>query len=226
RSLVPLNGRGELGRLAHAFNHMMDAMADARHTLEAQVEARSHELWDFSLVDPDNRRAVDYAARHAALTEIRAMHDDAGAAACAQRLLETLHDGRIKLYLTWKMLTLRRACEALFRDGDYLPLKVQGGRAEQVCAFVRHQGNDTLLVAVPRLFGRLMGEQALAVGEPVWGDTWIELPDERMHAQWTHTLTDATIVVQAPGGGQGIALAQLFGTFPYAVLHAHDKTDG
>lgn len=182
---------------------------------------QGNETWDFSLVDPDNRRAVDFAARHAALRAIRALHDEQGAAACAQRLIETLQDGRIKLYLTWKALALRRAHELLFRDGNYLPLKVQGECAEQVCAFARQHGSEIILVAVPRLFDRLSGEDGrLPVGTLAWADAWLELPTERMPGQWVNTLTDERLDPQTVGEAQGLMLAQLFRIFPYALLRA------
>ncbi|MDN5936730.1 MAG: malto-oligosyltrehalose synthase, partial [Nitrosospira sp.] len=186
---------------------------------------QGNEVWDFSLVDPDNRRAVDYEARRAALQAIKTMEADEDAGASAQRLLDNLRDGRIKLYLTWKTLTFRRECEPLFRDGDYLSLKAHGERAEHVCAFVRHHGDDTLLVAVPRLLGGLMGEHGRPpVGAPVWGDTWLDLPPERMHENWTNLLTGETFTTQTLGEARGFTLAQLFKSFPYALLRAH-KTE-
>ena len=180
------------------------------------------ELWDFSLVDPDNRRPVDYAQRQAALQAIRTACAERGEAACAGELLERLQDGQIKLYLTWKALALRRECEALFRDGGYLPLKTHGARAEQLCAFARHTAGETLVVLVPRLFGSLMGDDGhLPVGATVWGDTWVELPPERMHAQWDNVLTGQTVVMQALGEAHGLPLAQVFERFPYALLRTH-----
>jgi (1->4)-alpha-D-glucan 1-alpha-D-glucosylmutase len=183
---------------------------------------QGNEEWDFSLVDPDNRRAVDYEARHADLQAIKTLCTGEGAAACAQRLLENLPDGRIKLYMTWKILALRREHEEVFREGDYLPLKAQGDHAERVCAFIRHLGDETLLVVAPRLLGGLMGEGGqLPVGAPVWGDTWLELPSERMHEKWTNTLTGEAFNTQALGKANGFTLAQVFGSFPYALLQAH-----
>ncbi|MGK2951565.1 MAG: malto-oligosyltrehalose synthase, partial [Thiobacillus sp.] len=182
------------------------------------------ELWDFSLVDPDNRRPVDYAQRQAALQSIRTACAERGEAACAGELLERLQDGQIKLYLTWKTLALRRECEVLFRDGDYLPLKTHGARAEQLCAFARHAAGETLVVLVPRLFGSLMGEDGrLPVGDGVWGDTWVELPPERMHEQWDNVLTGQAINMQALGEAHGLLVAQVFDRFPYALLRAHDR---
>ena len=179
------------------------------------------ELWDFSLVDPDNRRPVDYARRQAALQAIKAAHAERGAAACASELLDRLQDGEIKLYLIWKALAFRREHEALFRDGDYLPLKAHGDHAEQVCAFARQAGDETLVLVVPRLIAGLLGEHGgLPVGDAVWGDTWVELPPEQASAQWTCVLTGQKVATQVLGESHGLALAQVFVAFPYALLHA------
>ena len=181
---------------------------------------QGNETWDFSLVDPDNRRPVDYTARRTALQAIRSMHDQEGAGPCAKHLMENLQDGRIKLYLIWKALTFRREHEQLFRDGDYLPLKVHGGCSEHVCAFARHRENEALVVAVPRLLGRLIGEQlGFPIGKSAWTDTWMELPSDELCEKWINVLTGETLAAQTLGEeGRGIALAQLFGTFPYALL--------
>jgi (1->4)-alpha-D-glucan 1-alpha-D-glucosylmutase len=182
------------------------------------------ELWDFSLADPDNRRPVDYAQRQAALQSIRAACAERGPAACADELLDRLQDGQIKLYLTWKTLALRRECEPLFREGDYLPLKTHGARAEQLCAFARHAAGETLVVLVPRLFGSLMaGDGRLPVADAVWGDTWVELPPERMHAQWVNVLSGQTVDAQPMREAHGLLLAQVFERFPYALLRAHES---
>jgi len=181
---------------------------------------QGNEVWDFSLVDPDNRRPVDYASRRAALGEIKALHAERGAAACARALLGCLEDGRIKLYLTWKTLAFRREHEALFRDGDYLPLNVHGPQQERVCAFARSIAGETLVVVVPRLFVTLTGSgERLPVGDAVWGDTRIELPPGLVQKQWSNALTGQMIDMRA-GEGDGLALAQVFAEFPYALLHA------
>ena len=169
--------------------------------------------------NPDNRQAVDYGARSAALRAIRSLSDNMGAAACARRLLDSMPDGQIKLYLSWKTLTFRREHDPLFRDGDYLPLRVNGNRSEQVCAFARRQGSETLLVLLPRLLAGLMEERsALPVGQPVWGDNWLELPAGYAAAHWTNVLTGETVSAQTPDERQGLALAQIFESFPYALL--------
>ena len=128
--------------------------------------------------------------------------------------------------MTWKTLAFRREHEQLFRRGDYVPLKTGGVRAEHVCAFARRDGNETVLVAVPRLFATLLrdegGDRDLPIGENVWGDTWLELPPDLdpAHEQWINVLTDETVLTRTLGEGEkrGLELAQLFRTFPYALL--------
>ena len=182
---------------------------------------QGNEVWDFSLVDPDNRRPVDYEARHTALRAVKTQYTEQGAAACAQALLASPQDGRIKLYMTWKILSLRRELEVLFREGDYLPLKTHGPQAEHVCAFVRHGAGETMLVIAPRLLHGLMGETGrVPVGSEAWNDTWIELPPERQHGQWRNVLTDEKLGVQSQGESCGIRLATVLEMFPYALLLA------
>jgi (1->4)-alpha-D-glucan 1-alpha-D-glucosylmutase len=118
---------------------------------------QGNELWDFSLVDPDNRRPVDYELRRRLLAEVQA---EAAAPNRAPRLVaalsENIEDGRAKLYLTWRTLELRRAQRALFDEGTYLPLEIRGPEQEHVCAFARQHGGRTLVVAVGRWFTKLV----------------------------------------------------------------------
>jgi len=122
------------------------------------------ELMDLSLVDPDNRRPVDYA-RRAALLEALAEMDDPRA------LLDTLHDGRAKLWVVWRLLALRRAKPALFRDGGYVPLAVEGVQAAHALAFARTHASGTLVVVAGRLFAKMLGG---AAGRLPLGEAWAE----------------------------------------------------
>jgi (1->4)-alpha-D-glucan 1-alpha-D-glucosylmutase len=143
---------------------------------------QGNELWDFSLVDPDNRRPVDYERRRRMLAEI-------GSTELAA-MLDGIEDGRAKLHLIWKTLQFRREHQALFRDGSYLPLRTSGAHAAHLCAFARKLGDELAIVIVPRLVARLMGErEGWPLGE-VWGDTVIELPERsaplgELHSQLT-----------------------------------------
>jgi maltooligosyltrehalose synthase len=91
------------------------------------------ELWDDSLVDPDNRRPVDFSARSASLAELQ-QRERAGCLPLVQELLAQWWDGRLKLYVTSKALHFRRSHATLFQDGDYLPLLCRGARREHVIA--------------------------------------------------------------------------------------------
>ena len=94
------------------------------------------ELWDLNLVDPDNRRPINFQLRQKLLAEIIELKP-----AKAPELLQTPTDGRVKLYVIYKLLQLRRKSRALFEQGDYIPLAVKGTYAEHVVAFCRKKDN-------------------------------------------------------------------------------------
>lgn len=192
---------------------------------------QGNETWDFSLVDPDNRRPVDYEMRQAMLMELQRKSAEAAGPASKGRpthsfdvrsLLDTLHDGRAKLLLTWKVLQFRRQHAALFRDGEYVPLRVTGEHASNVCAFARrHQGNLAISV-VPRLYLRLLGERSdLPLGEDVWADTTVELPKENTVRIAMHNVLQGTTVATVQSGSRiGLRLAEALSQFPVALLAA------
>ena len=111
------------------------------------------ELWQFNLVDPDNRRQVDFVHRRKLLAEVKLLVD-APPEQWSQRLqplVVDMADGRIKLYTLWQSLALRARWPEVFRDGDYLPLTVHGERAAHACAFARRCGSRSIIALVPRL---------------------------------------------------------------------------
>jgi (1->4)-alpha-D-glucan 1-alpha-D-glucosylmutase len=169
------------------------------------------ELWDFSLVDPDNRRPVDYAKRQQFLKEIKAGE---AKETWLQELLASPEDARVKLYLLYKVLHLRNEMKALFDKGDYVPLQLKGKHSEHAIAFARRHENDWCLVVVPRLLAGVISEKELPLGEQVWGDTVLELPAGAPQ-QWQQLFGNAQ--VQAT---QAIPLARLFASFPVALLTA------
>jgi (1->4)-alpha-D-glucan 1-alpha-D-glucosylmutase len=178
---------------------------------------QGNELLDFSLVDPDNRRPVDYGRRTRLLAELEAY----GAAdpKLARALLVNLSDSRAKLYVTWQALQLRKAHAALFADGEYLPADVAGVRAGHLCAYARRLGSEAILVLVPRLYARLLGErEQLPLGERVWGDTAIELPESLPGGRWRNVLDG--VVIDAPPGARGrlLPVSQALANFPVALL--------
>ncbi len=132
------------------------------------------ELWQFTLVDPDSRRAVDFSARQRLLAEVKGVID-APADRWPRRLrplLDRIEDGDIKLYLIWRVLQLRKVWPEVFNQGDYLPIRVSGEHARHVCAYARRTRQCTILTAVPRLTTALLADgAALPLGEIVWQDT-------------------------------------------------------
>jgi (1->4)-alpha-D-glucan 1-alpha-D-glucosylmutase len=115
---------------------------------------QGNELLDFSLVDPDNRRPVDYARRARMLAELEA--HGAADPAFASALLDNLCDGRAKLYVTWRTLQFRKAHTVLFKEGEYLPARVSGANAGHLCAYARRAGNEWILVIIPCLYAQLL----------------------------------------------------------------------
>src|SRR2546423_15689598 len=98
------------------------------------------ELWDLILLDPDNRRPVDYDLRRRLLDDIRRLDDDGiTLAEAARQMVDSKEDGRIKLYLIWRALRFRRGHATLFAEGDYVPLVATGTQAKHVVAFARCQ---------------------------------------------------------------------------------------
>jgi (1->4)-alpha-D-glucan 1-alpha-D-glucosylmutase len=155
------------------------------------------ELWDFSMVDPDNRRPVDFDLRRRRLEEI--------ASASGAALADRWRDGSEKLFLIARALGLRRERSELFAAGDYVPVAVEGTHAEHVCAYMRRDGGSALLVAIPRLVLSLGAD-----GRLDWRDTALVLPER---GAWRDAL----------GGGRvartdRIEAAALFRSFPVALL--------
>jgi len=177
---------------------------------------QGNELWDFSLVDPDNRRRVDYARRRALLATVKVMaaQEDGRTAA---RLLNTWTDGRIKLYLTWRVLTARKENAALFRDGDYHPLTATGARADCLCAFARTRGSAAAVTLAPRRVAVLAAEADNApLRADLWQDTQLMLP-ARLAGRWRNLLTGETLETQSADGCHSLALARALASFPYGL---------
>lgn len=177
------------------------------------------EIWDFSLVDPDNRRKVNYGWRQAMLTSLKEEFGETSSIEKVSRLLGNMKDARIKLFLAWKTLTLRRTHEQLFRNGDYQPLKVEGRRAQHVIAFARQWGNEQLLVIVPRLFYPLVKrDTAPPIGQNIWRDTCIELPGSFAGLRWHNVYTGERLDVPLTSDQAVLELAKVLQHFPYGLL--------
>jgi (1->4)-alpha-D-glucan 1-alpha-D-glucosylmutase len=179
------------------------------------------ELWDFSLVDPDNRRPVDYILRQEMLTQLRMRLDEGGQdrTPLTDELLANLPDGRIKLYVIYQTLNFRRTHEELFARGDYVSLEAIGSRRDHVCAFARVSGGQVLVSIVPRLVVRLAdGAERVPVGAEVWGNTRLLLPPPLVGRRFVNLFTGEGLAPASPEDASGPLLGAILGRFPVALL--------
>ena len=181
---------------------------------------QGNELWEFSLVDPDNRREVDYKARHRALqllkTKFESNHQPTGQK--VRDLTQNMEDGHIKLYTLWKTLGLRNQRPELFRQGEYIPLRVTGEKAKHVLAFAQKAADSVLITAVPRLCGELLGGKLNLLGNrEIWGDTKIELLPT-VETRLGNLFTDELVESKRHGNTTSVAVTRLFANFPVALL--------
>ena len=182
---------------------------------------QGNEIWDFSLVDPDNRRPVDYDKRRRLLGQFPAAHE-APETAWVRALVDSLGDGRAKLYLTWQVLQFRRAHEELFRRGEYIPLRVSGEHASNLCAFARRHDGELIVCLAPRLYLRLLGERDLPpLGAEAWENTMIELPRgfESNHRALRNILDGTEVATVEHGERASLCAAAALAHFPVGLLH-------
>ena len=177
------------------------------------------ELWDFSMVDPDNRRPVDFRHRIQMLEDIRRDHSNSPRRFFAS-LLSNWRDGRIKLFLSDRALDFRRANSALYQQGQYIPLQTIGSCESSLCAFARRMGNQWAITAAPRLTTRLAPSGRWPLGEKTWLDTAIEIPSDAPD-RWHNVFTGETVPVDIDADGhKALALSSVLRSFPCALLSA------
>lgn len=179
------------------------------------------ELWDFSLVDPDNRRPVDYDVRTTLAQTLRRALAECGPdlRPLARTLLAERLDGRIKLYTTMRALNFRRENRALFHDGEYIPLDGRGTKQEHCCAFARLHLEQAVVTVVPRLIGSLTNDAMTPpVGLDVWGDTYVTVPSWRSDSTYRNLFTGETLSTQTVGDRQMLPMAEVLREFPVALL--------
>ncbi len=175
------------------------------------------ELWNFLLVDPDNRRAVDFEHRAGLLEElIGDFEDDAERPALLRGLVERPEDGRLKLHVLHRTLGARRGLPGVFLGSSYHALVVEGPAAAHVFAFLREGPEGAALVAVPRLIARRLMPGQLPPPRWSWSGTQVRLPAELAGARWTNPLTLETV----SGHDARLDTSDLFATLPLALLLA------
>jgi len=163
---------------------------------------QGNETWDFSLVDPDNRRAVDYRLRAEMLSCLSSK--------TPEELLQNWPDGRIKMFLTQRALQFRNEQVDLFQRGNYLPMHATGAFADCSISFVRQLDRDWAIVIVPRLSSRIgfppIGER--------WKDTVIEVPENLLLERGREIFTDRELSIQ----NRQIRVAEALSGLPFAMV--------
>jgi maltooligosyltrehalose synthase len=160
------------------------------------------ELWDLSLVDPDNRRPVDFHGRIAGL--------DAGP---IEEIAKTWRSGLIKQALIVRTLALRRSRPDLFAQGSYEPLAVTGRFADRIVAFARRLGSDVAITVVPRAASRLLAPGDIAFARAAWEDTSVVL----IGGQAFISVLDGRTSEPGP-----VSVEQLLDRLPCALLHSQN----
>ena len=181
---------------------------------------QGNELWEFNLVDPDNRRSVDYGSRQHLLEEIRRCTELSSEQLLSyvRDLLENMQDGRIKMYVTWRALAIRNETAAVFREGDYTPLEAHGAHADHVLAFTMSSGDKRFVVIAPRLSARLVGGNTrLPTGEDVWHDTAIHL-SKWGNGTLRNVFTGEHVLTSDSDSGPDLTISSALNAFPVALL--------
>jgi len=181
------------------------------------------ELWDLSFVDPDNRRAVDFATRANWLAEFQSAEatDRVG---LLHDLLEHWQDGRVKLFLIAKLLNFRRAHGEIFNAGEYIPLHAAGEMAKSVCAFARRLGAVWVVAIAPRLIGRIAYRFGAPLSEDLWATTKLDLPVGAPQ-HWLDVISGDAIEATLRLELNRLSLGQVFKQFPVALLYHEEAAD-
>jgi (1->4)-alpha-D-glucan 1-alpha-D-glucosylmutase len=179
------------------------------------------ELWDFNLVDPDNRRPVDFKQRHDRLREFKNRFARAGddVSEFIAELIHNSHSGQIKMFLIRRALELRNCRRGLYESGDYIPLSALGTEKDHLCAFARRDQEHCVITVVPRLVRGLTGGREIApLGAELWNDTVLPLPHIRAGNSFYNMFTREVVKVEPQKDVQVLKLGDVLKTFPVALL--------
>jgi (1->4)-alpha-D-glucan 1-alpha-D-glucosylmutase len=179
------------------------------------------ELWDFSLVDPDNRRPVDFELRRQRLAELQAQSDK-DIVGCTANLMRRWPSADIKLWMSWRCLEMRREWPEVFSYGEYIPLTTTGRAADHIVAFARRLERETVLVAVPRQHYLLTGagcETEHGGPQAIWEDTRVLVPDD-CGRLWDSLFAADVVESSIDQSQPTLEVSDLFATFPVALFRS------
>lgn len=178
---------------------------------------QGNEIWDFSLVDPDNRRKVDFKLRKRILNFIYLSIRKKGKANLSTSLLSNWRNGAIKMFVTSVALNYRNRYFDIFQSGNYIPLIVKGKRKENVCSFMRENERGRCIVIAPRLFTRLTNVDSPPIGKRAWGDTSVEVPSS-VKGKLMNLFTGEPVMIREMNGISAINVSEALTRFPLALL--------
>lgn len=172
------------------------------------------DLWDLSLVDPDNRRPVDYNLRTRYLAELQEQANTAGLKTTSDGVIATLPDGRIKLWTMHRALDARNRLREIFHRGEYIPLAIEGDKQQHAIAFLRSHSGKSVLTVVPRFAATLVHNRPqLPLGE-FWANAFLILPEHAARG-YINTFTGAQLAPDLQGR---LKLRDIFAHYPVAML--------
>jgi (1->4)-alpha-D-glucan 1-alpha-D-glucosylmutase len=180
------------------------------------------DLWDLRLVDPDNRGPVDFERRTALLDEIekRSKQD---LLRFGRELLQNWHDGRIKLFLIWRILNLRREYPRVFLEGQFIPISAGGGRGKNLIAYARRKRDIWIMTVVPRWLARSKAPLPPANLQRFWRGSRLMVPVNAPQS-WLNILTGETVITQDLRGGRSLSLPVVFKSLPVAVFVGNSRS--
>ncbi len=171
------------------------------------------ELWELSLVDPDNRRGVDFTRREAYLREIlRNLEHDR--LSTIKSLLDNREDGQVKLFLCYSVLHIRKKFAKVFENGTYEPVRATGKYRDSIIGFLRRYEKTAVMVVAPRFLTSLIAENEAPTGE-LWANTAVAVPIGLKAAMWHNRITEKPLIA-----GRQMLVSEVLADFPAAILTA------
>jgi (1->4)-alpha-D-glucan 1-alpha-D-glucosylmutase len=169
------------------------------------------ELWDLNLVDPDNRRPVNFNLRVKLLARIK-NEEDQNEPNFVTELLKHPEDGRVKLFLIYKLLSARKKYRQILEDGDYISLTTAGSKRKHIIAFARKSGKKIAVAIAARFLSSVISPAQLPIGKNVWKDTSIIIPEKTANF-WLNIITGEKI-----NSSNELSVGHILSRFPVALL--------